>query len=114
MSRHSGAWAVLRKRLLTEPGLRILDVGYTSPHNINYLTSLGHSIYLSDMVHDAWMENWQTGTDADGIPIWDVEGFVAHTLNFADRHFDVVLLWTALDYLPNPWFSRWSPACIPP
>ena len=101
-TRHSGAWAVLRKRLLAEPGLRILDVGYASPPNINYLTSLGHSIYLSDMVHDAWIENWQTGTDEDGNLIWDVDGFLEHTLNFAGRSFDVVLLWTALDYLPEP------------
>jgi hypothetical protein len=100
--RHSGAWAVLRKRLLSEPGLRILDVGYTSPHNINYLTGLGHSIYLADMVHDAWIENWQTGTDEDGNTIWDVDGFLSHTLNFSGRTFDVVLLWTVLDYLPEP------------
>lgn len=100
--RHSGAWAVLRKRLLSEQGLRILDVGYTSPQNINYLTSLGHSIYLSDLVHDAWIENWQKGTDEEGNQIWDVEGFLEQTLNFAGRSFDVVLLWTALDYLPEP------------
>jgi 2-polyprenyl-3-methyl-5-hydroxy-6-metoxy-1,4-benzoquinol methylase len=100
--RHSGAWTVLRKRLLAESGLRILDVGYTSPHNINYLTSLGHSIYLADMVHDAWMESWQTGTDEEGNQRWDVEGFLEHTLNFSGRSFDVVLLWTTLDYLPEP------------
>ena len=100
--RHSGAWAVLRKRLQAEPGLRILDVGCTSPHNINYLTGLGHSIYLCDLVHDAWIENWQTGTDEDGNIVWDVDGFLQQTLNFSDRNFDVVLLWTALDYLPEP------------
>lgn len=102
MPRHSGAWTVLRKRLLSEPGLRILDVGYTSPQNINYLTSLGHSIYLSDIVHDAWMENWQTGTDENGNTVWDIEGFLARTLDFSGRTFDVVFLWTTLDYLPEP------------
>lgn len=99
--RHSGGWSVLRKRLQAEPGLRILDVGFTSPTNINYLTELGHSVYLSDLVHDACTENWQTGTDDDGNPIWNVQGFLDSALNFSGRMFDIVLLWTALDYLPQ-------------
>jgi 2-polyprenyl-3-methyl-5-hydroxy-6-metoxy-1,4-benzoquinol methylase len=99
--RHSGSWAALRKRLQAEPGLRIIDVGYTSPNNINYLTDLGHSVFLSDLVHDACMEDWQTGSDEDGNPIRNVEGFLKQSLDFAGRLFDVVLLWTALDYLPE-------------
>ena len=55
--RHSGAWAMMRKRLQGEHGLRIIDVGSTSPSNINYLTELGHSIFLSDLVHDACTGN---------------------------------------------------------
>jgi hypothetical protein len=100
--RHSGGWAALRKRLQAEPGLRAIDVGYTSPSNINYLTGLGHSVYLADLVHDAYTGNWQSGTDEDGKPVWNVEGFLEQTLKFSGRTFDVVLLWTALDYLPEP------------
>jgi hypothetical protein len=100
--RHSGAWSVLRKRLQADPGLRIIDTGYTSPNNINYLTSLGHSVFLADLVADAYNENWQMGTDEDGNPIWNVEGYLNHTLNFSGRMFDVVLLWSTLDYLPEP------------
>ena len=100
--RHSGGWAALRKRLQDEPGLRAIDVGYTSPSNINYLTELGHSVYLADLVHDAYTGNWQSGTDEDGKPVWNVEGFLEQTLKFSGRTFDVVLLWTALDYLPEP------------
>lgn len=99
--RHSGGWAMLRQRLEAEPGLHLVDVGYTSPANINYLTGLGHSIFLADLVHDACTENWVTGNDEDGNPIWNVEGFLEHSLNFAGRTFDLVLLWTALDYLPE-------------
>jgi hypothetical protein len=99
--RHSGAWAVLRKRLQTEPGLRLIDIGYTSPTNINYLTSLGHSVYMADLVHDACTGDWKAGEDEDGNAIWNVEGFLSQTLNFSGRLFDVVLLWTALDYLPQ-------------
>jgi hypothetical protein len=100
--RHSGAWSVLRKRLEAEPGLRIIDAGFTSPSNINYLTSLGHSIFLADLDHDACTGNWKSGEDADGNPIWDVDGYLNQALNFGGRLYDVVLLWTALDYLPQP------------
>ena len=99
--RHSGGWGVLRKRLQAEPGLRVIDVGYTSPANINFLTELGHSVFLADLVHDAWTEDWQTEKDEEGNPRWNVEGFLEQSLNFGDRSFDVVLLWTALDYLPE-------------
>lgn len=94
---------MLRKRLESEPGLRILDVGYTSPVNINYLTGLGHSLFMADLVHEACAGQWLTGEqDDDDKPIWNVDGFLGQTLNFAGRMFDVVLLWTALDYLPEP------------
>jgi hypothetical protein len=96
---------MLRKRLQAEPGMRIIDVGFTSPNNINYLTDLGHSVFLADLVADACTENWKAGEDAEGNPIWNIEGYLKQTLNFAGRMFDVVLLWTALDYLPEPFVA---------
>jgi len=99
--RHSQGWSVLRKRLQSEPGLRIIDVGYTSPANINYLTSLGQSVFLADLVGDACNSDWTTGVDEDGKPTWNVEGYLQQALNLSGRTFDVVLLWTALDYLPE-------------
>lgn len=99
--RHSHGWGVLRKRMESEPGLRIVDVGFTSPANINYLTGLGHSVFLADLVPDAWNTDWKTSVDEDGNPIWNVQGFIEQALNFSGRTFDIVLLWTALDYLPE-------------
>jgi len=99
--RHSGGWAALRKRLHSETGLYVIDIGTTSPNNINYLTNLGHSIFLADLVNDACNNNWQSGTDEEGNPIWNVKAFLDQTLEFSGRTFDVVLLWTALDYLPE-------------
>jgi hypothetical protein len=101
VARHSGGWAVLRKRLESEPGLRVIDAGSTSPVNIHYLTNLGHSIFMADLVQDACAGEWQSRTDENGNPIWDVEGFLEQSLNFSGRKFDVVLLWTSLDYLPE-------------
>lgn len=100
-ARYSGSWATLRKRLQSEPGLRVIDSGATSPTNINYLTSMGHSVYMADLVHDAWRGNWQNGEDEDGKTLWNVQGFLDSTLSFPDKKFDVVLLWTTMDYLPE-------------
>lgn len=105
LPRHSGAWATLRKRLEGEPGLRIIDTGFTSPANINYLTSLGHSVFLADLVPDAYSGEWQTGSDEDGKPIWNIEGYLDHSLQLSGRLYDVVFLWTALDYLPEPFLA---------
>lgn len=92
----------MRKRLQAQPGLRVIDVGYTSPANINYLTGLGHSVFLADLVQDACANQWTTPTGPDTPPVWNVDGFLAQALNFSGRTFDVVLLWTSLDYLPEP------------
>jgi hypothetical protein len=100
--RYSGAWATLRKRLQAEPGLRLIDAGATSPTNINYLTSLGHSVYMADLVHDACTGQWTNGMDEDGNPMWDVDAYLDSCLKFSGKTFDIVLLWTALDYLPEP------------
>ncbi len=98
--RHSGGWEALRRRLNTKSTLQVIDIGYTSPANVHYLTSLGHSVFLTDIVRDACTGNWQT-IGEDGNPVWNVEGFLKHSLDFAGRKFDVVLLWTTLDYLPE-------------
>jgi hypothetical protein len=100
--RHSGGWAALRKRLNTKSILQAIDIGYTSPANVQYLTELGHSVFLTDLVRDACTGKWQTGIGEEGNPIWNVEGFLQQSLNFEGRTFDVVLLWTTLDYLPEP------------
>ena len=101
VGRHSGGWSMLRKRLEADPGLRVLDTGYTSSTNINYLTSLGHSVYMADLVTDACNGDWKQGTDEDGKPVYDVDGFLSSTLNFGEKKFDIVLLWTTLDFLPE-------------
>ena len=96
----------MRKRLQNEPGLRIIDSGATSPTNINYLTNLGHSVFLIDLVTEACTGAWQTGTDEDDKPVYNTEGYLKQTLDFAGKMYDIVLLWTSLDYLPESVRSR--------
>jgi SAM-dependent methyltransferase len=100
--RHSSGWSAMLKHLKEEESLRVLDIGPTSPQNINFLTGLGHSVYMADVVHEALSGPWATPAQEEGGESgFDVSGFFEQNLNFAGREFDVVLLWTTLDYIPN-------------
>ncbi len=59
-TRHSRGWAEVLKFLSAEPSrsLRVLDFGTTSPANINLLTSLGHSVYMANVVGEAAKPEW--------------------------------------------------------
>src|SRR5580698_7464032 len=100
--RHSSGWKELLKHLRTEESLRILDIGPTSSTNINYITSLGHSIYMANLVEEAAKPEWIIPGEAGEPPTYDVDGFLASNLNFSGRNFDVVILWDTADYLPEP------------
>jgi hypothetical protein len=100
----------LHKYLKAEESLRILDVGPTSAGNINFVTRLGHSIYMANLVDEAAKPEWvtarppgQTAADPDDPNEgYDIEGFLKQNLEFSGRHFDVVALWDTIDYLPKP------------
>jgi hypothetical protein len=101
VSRHSSGWGQLLTRMRTQEALRILDVGPTSSGNINFITALGHSIYLANLVEDAAKRDWMV-PGAEGEPLrFDVDRFLAAHLDFSGRGFDVVLLWDTPDYLPE-------------
>ncbi|NYF81024.1 class I SAM-dependent methyltransferase [Granulicella arctica] len=100
--RHSSGWAQLLKHLRTQESLRILDIGPTSSININYITSLGHSIYMADLAEEASRPEWMVAGEDGEPPHYDVAKFIATNLSFSGRVFDVVILWDAMDYLPEP------------
>jgi hypothetical protein len=100
ISRHSGGWGQLLERLRTEESLRVLDIGQTSSTNINFVTALGHSIYLANLAEDAAKREWLIARD-DGSSRFDVDRFLAAHLNFSGRGFDIVLFWDTADYLPE-------------
>lgn len=97
--RHSSGWAQMRKHLQSNEGLRVLDIGPTSPSNINYVTGLGHSIYMAHLVEEANRPEWSV-QNAEGSASFDIDGFLTQNLNFSGRTFDVVTLWDMADYLP--------------
>lgn len=88
------------KFLQANPNLRVLDIGPTSSQNINFLTALGHSVYMADVVHESLKDQWIQPAEEGEEPGFDIAGFFEQNLNFSGREFDVVLLWTTLDYVP--------------
>jgi SAM-dependent methyltransferase len=98
-SRHSSGWQYLQKHLTSSEGLRILDIGPTSAVNINYITSLGHSIYMANLVEEAAKPEWKRPAEGEAEPAFDIEQFLEANLNFMDRKFDVVTFWDTADYL---------------
>jgi hypothetical protein len=115
--RHSSGWQALLKHLQTQNGLRVLDIGPTSPQNINFLTEMGQSVYMADVVHESLREEWKLPPAEEGEPPrFDVDGFFEQNLNFHGRQFDVVLLWATLDYVPagliEPLVSRLKDATL--
>ncbi|HVW76862.1 MAG TPA: methyltransferase domain-containing protein [Alloacidobacterium sp.] len=102
MPRHSSGWSALLKHLKAEPSLCVLDIGPTSPSNINHLTSMGHSVWMADVVHEALKGGFELPpAEGSSEASFDVAGFFEQNLNFSGRQFDVVLLWTTLDYIPD-------------
>jgi hypothetical protein len=97
--RHSSGWNELLKHLRAQDSLRILDIGPTSSTNINYITNLGHSIYMANVVEEASKPEWLVPGEAGEEPTFAVERFLESNLNFSGRMFDVVILWDTADYL---------------
>jgi SAM-dependent methyltransferase len=100
--RHSSGWKELLKHLSTQESLRVLDIGPTSSTNLNYITSLGHSIYMANLVEEAAKPEWIVPGEGGEAASFDVDGFLTANLNFSGRIFDVVILWDTADYLPEP------------
>jgi hypothetical protein len=97
--RHSSGWNELLKHLRAQESLRILDIGPTSSTNINYITNLGHSIYMANVVEEASKPEWLVPGEPGSEPSFAVERFLESNLNFSGRMFDVVILWDTADYL---------------
>ena len=88
----------------------MLDFGATSPSNINFLTGLGHSVYMAQTVQEAASSEWMQEPAGGGPASFALEAFSAQHLSFSGKEFDVVLLWDTINYLPPevvpPLFAR--------
>ena len=102
IARHSSGWGQVLRHFKSGQNLRVLDIGPTSSNNINYLTGLGHSIYMADLVEEAANPRWVIPSVEGEPATYDAAGFIAEHMDFSGRTFDAVLLWDALDFLPAP------------
>jgi hypothetical protein len=93
VTRHSRGWAEVRAHLKSNTELRVLDFGVTSSANINFLTSLGQGVYMSNLVQEATQPEWLKPLPADAKPgtaqELDVDRFIDANLDFSGRDFDV-------------------------
>ncbi len=102
LSRHSSGWTQLSGYLRTRESLRLLDIGPTSAGNINFITDIGHSVYMANLVEDAARPEYRVPDPTDPAKLtFDVPRYLDDNLSFAGRVFDVVTLWDTLDYLPE-------------
>ena len=102
VARHSSGWNQLSAYLRTHDSLRLLDIGPTSAGNINFITGLGHSVYMANLVEDAARPEYQVPSPVDAAKLtFDVPRYLDDNLNFAGRVFDVVTFWDTADYLPE-------------
>ena len=101
-TRPSRGWVEVLAYLKANESLRVLDFGTTSPANINFLTSLGHSVYMANVVQDANKPELKLPADDPSGETYNVKEFVSSSLDFSGRDFDVVLLWDTANYLPGP------------
>ena len=102
VARHSTGFKEFSRQIAGQEGLVVLDLGPTSPRNIQYLTELGHKIYNEDVLMAAadpsLLRPGENGTPAT----LDVERFFAENLIFRGEQFDAILCWDIPDFLPEP------------
>jgi SAM-dependent methyltransferase len=96
--RRSNGFAELSRSLKNEEGLRVLDLGPTSPQNIRYFTGLGQCIYNEDVLL-ASRDSSLFRQGEDGKAVTDIDRFMAENLVYDKEYFDAVLCWDTPDYL---------------
>lgn len=98
ITRRSNGLTELTRALKGEEGLRVLDLGPTSPQNITHFTGLGHRIYNEDVLL-ASREPSLLVEGEGGQKIIDVNRFLSENLSYDKEFFDAVLCWDTPDYL---------------
>jgi len=100
ISRRSTGFNEFIKYISRQDGLRILDLGATSPANITFMTGMGHKFHQEDLLRLS-TEKDLIVSNGDGGTTLDVEKFVYENLNFEREEFDAVMFWDLADYLPE-------------
>jgi hypothetical protein len=97
-TRRSSGMSELARSLGAQEGLRILDLGPTSPSNIRYFTERGHKSYSEDLLL-ASLDPALVIQDEKGNRLLDEKRFLSENLVYPSAHFDVVFCWNLADYM---------------
>ncbi|HKT68078.1 MAG TPA: class I SAM-dependent methyltransferase [Terriglobales bacterium] len=101
VSRRSSGLGELTRALAGREGLCVLDIGPTSPDNIQHFTELGYKVYSEDVLL-ASRDRQYVSTDAEGKQVVDEKRFLSDNLNYEPQTFDAVLCWDMADYMEEP------------
>lgn len=102
VERYSTGFEQFTHAIRESEGLSVLDLGPTSPANLEYITGLGHRATNEDVLSAACSGRYLMPGEEEGTTIVDVSRFLATELQYADESFDAVMLWDLCDYLPEP------------
>ena len=100
VARHSSALGEFARHIADREALCILDLGPTSPQNIEYLTGLGHKLYTEDVLRASFDPTFRVSND-EGQPAISSELYLADNLNYPEEKFDAALCWDIPDYMPE-------------
>jgi len=102
-TRHSHGLEQFTASLEQEQGLFVLDLEAVTQENVSFLTDLGHRVYSEDILTlaDNALGEWKEKSVEEPGPS-EVEAFLRHSLDFPEAHFDGVLMWETLEFLPPP------------
>ena len=89
------------KGIAREQGLKVLDLGSTSPANITFMTGLGHGFHQGDILRHANDNSLILSNGEEGT-IYDIDRFLRENLDFPREDFDAVMFWDVADFLPEP------------
>ncbi|HJT01768.1 MAG TPA: class I SAM-dependent methyltransferase [Terriglobales bacterium] len=100
-SRRSSGLGELTRALAGREGLCVLDIGPTSPDNIQHFTELGYKVYSEDVLL-ASRDQQYISTDSEGNQVVDEKRFLSDNLDYGPQTFDAVLCWDMADYMVEP------------
>jgi hypothetical protein len=101
ITRRSTGFIEFIRAISRDEGLKILDLGSTSPANITFMTGLGHRFHQEDVLRLA-NDKALLVSNGDGGMTIDVERFLRQNVNFPRDAFDAVMFWDLADFLPEP------------
>jgi hypothetical protein len=98
--RHSHGLEQFSGPLHGQPGLRVLDLGGATQANVGFVTNLGHKLYSDAFLRTLEAASFASSGGSEGPSSAEAEAFLDQALDFPEAHFDGVLLWDALEFLP--------------